>query len=86
VKEPTDDPANWLELVRYAMAHFPAEWLLVAFSIFVLGWVLRGTAEPVMKYWKEDREAKRKHVLELAKFEHSKEKRGASTKSSGSKT
>lgn len=75
VKEQTEELTDLPSLVRYAMEHFPAEWLFAAFAVFVLGWVVRGTAEPVMKYWKEDREARRRHELELARLRDARERR-----------
>jgi hypothetical protein len=75
MKAVTSESTDWPSVGRFALEHFTSGWLRAAFSIFVLGWVLRGAADPVMKYWKEDREAKRTYQLELAKLQEAKEKR-----------
>jgi len=61
--------------VEFAISHLPVGWLFLAFSVFILGWVLRGVAVPVANFFQEDRENARKHDLAMKKLGEARQQR-----------
>lgn len=66
---------GWPKTVEFAISHLPVGWLFLAFSVFILGWVLRGVAVPVANFFQEDRENARKYELAMKKLGEARQQR-----------